>query len=59
MTDALVAAGVQGILNLTSTLVVTPSNICTRNHDVVAELFALSYHCSEAHGRQELTAHSR
>jgi len=45
VTDSLIAAGVRGILNLTSTLVVAPSSVCIRNHDVVAELFALSYHC--------------
>jgi redox-sensing transcriptional repressor len=48
--DALAAAGIMGMLNLTSTLIATPPNVCVRNVDIVAELFALSYYCGELHG---------
>jgi redox-sensing transcriptional repressor len=47
--NTLVAAGIRGILNLTSTLIITPADVCVRNVDVVAELFALSYYCGEIH----------
>ncbi len=48
--DSLVGAGILGILNLTSTLIVTPPEVCVRHVDIVAELFELSYHCGEVHG---------
>lgn len=41
--DMLVGAGVQGILNLTSAVVVAPRGVRVRNVDVVAELFALCH----------------
>ena len=47
--DVLVAAGIKGILNLTSTLIIAPPEVCVRNVDIVAELFALSYYCGEVH----------
>ncbi|MHB9037631.1 MAG: redox-sensing transcriptional repressor Rex [Armatimonadota bacterium] len=50
--DALVAAGITGILNLTTTLIVAPPNVCVRNVNVVAELFLLSYYCIENHSNQ-------
>jgi redox-sensing transcriptional repressor len=50
VTDILVAAGIRGILNLTSTMIATPPDVCVRNVDVVAELFALSYYCGGVHG---------
>ena len=43
--DILIGAGIKGILNLTSTLVTAPNDVCVTNVDVVAELFALSYYC--------------
>lgn len=51
--DILIGAGIKGILNLTSTLVTAPNDVCVRNVDVVAELFALSYYCGLAHGEGE------
>jgi redox-sensing transcriptional repressor len=50
--DALVAVGIRGILNLTSTPIAASPRVCVRNVDVVAELFALSYYCSELHRQQ-------
>lgn len=47
--DLLIEAGIRGILNLTSAIILTPPDVCTRNVDVVAELFTLSYYCNEAH----------
>ncbi len=47
--DILVACGIKGILNLTSTIVAVPTDVCARNVDIVAELFALTYFCAEAH----------
>lgn len=47
--DILVASGIKGILNLTSTLIATPPDVCVRSVDIVAELFALSYYCGELH----------
>jgi len=51
--DTLVASGIRGILNLTSTLIATPSDVCVRSVDIVAELFALSYYCGELHSTTE------
>ncbi len=53
VTDALIASGIRGILNLTSTLIATPPNVCVRSVDIVAELFALSYYCGELHGAND------
>lgn len=47
--DLLVSSGIKGILNLTSTPVVAPPNVCVRNVDIAAELFALAYYCNEVH----------
>jgi len=47
ISDILVAAGIRGILNLSSAVIVTPPSVCIRNLDIVAELFALSYYCSD------------
>jgi len=49
--DLLIGAGIRAILNLTSAVVVVPTDVCVRNVDVVAELFALSYYSQEAHHR--------
>lgn len=49
--DILVAAGIRGILNLTSTLIITSNDVCVRNVDIVAELFTLSYYCNELHAQ--------
>lgn len=47
--DILIGAGIRGILNLTSAVIVAPPGVCVRTVDVVAELFALSYYCQELH----------
>ncbi len=49
--DLLIAAGIRGILNLTSAIILTPPDVCIRSVDVVAELFSLSYYCHELHDR--------
>lgn len=48
--DTLISAGIRGILNLTSTAICCPEQVCVKNVDVAAELFALSYYCSQVHG---------
>lgn len=47
--DLLIAAGIRGILNLTSAIITVPPGICMRHVDVVAELISLSYYCHEMH----------
>jgi len=51
--DALTGAGIRGILNLTSAVIVVPTTVCMRSVDVVAEMFALSYFCAEMHAETE------
>lgn len=51
--DVLITSGIKGLLNLTSTLITAPVDVCVRNVDVVAELFALSYYCAVAHGHPD------
>jgi len=43
--DMLVAAGIRGILNLTSSVIIAPPGVHVRQVDVVAEMFALCHHC--------------
>ncbi len=50
--DLLIAAGIRGILNLTSAIIPVPHGICMRHVDVVAELFSLSYYCHEMHQQE-------
>lgn len=45
--EMLVSAGIRAMLNLTSVVLVTPSDVIVRNVDIAAELFALSYYCGE------------
>jgi redox-sensing transcriptional repressor len=47
--DVLISAGIKGILNLTSAVIVAPHGVCVRNVDIVAELLALSYYCHGMH----------
>ena len=51
--DALIAAGIRAILNLTPTVITAPPEILVRNVDIVAELFALSYYCGEMLQRRD------
>lgn len=47
--DTLIAAGVQGILNLSSSVIMAPPSVCVRNVDIVAELCTLHYNCHAMH----------
>lgn len=50
--DIIVIAGIKGILNLTSTVLVTPFNVCVRNVDILSELVSLHYHCVQVHEQE-------
>lgn len=56
--DVLVTAGIKGILNLSSMPIAVPSDVCVRNIDVAAEMFALSFYCAQIHGDGEACASS-
>ena len=58
VTDALVAAGIRAILNLSPAVITAPRNVMVRNVDIVAELFALSYYCGEANKQTDSTRSS-
>lgn len=49
VTDLLVRAGIQGILNLAFVGVTAPAGVCVRNVNIVAELLTLSFICRRTH----------
>ena len=52
--NALVRAGIDGILNITTIGVTVPEQVCLKNVNIVSELLSLSFHChkqSEARQR--------
>jgi redox-sensing transcriptional repressor len=47
--DALVRAGVSGILNLATVGVTVPAQVCLRNVNIVGELLSLAFYCRRLH----------
>ncbi|MHB1456879.1 MAG: redox-sensing transcriptional repressor Rex [Armatimonadota bacterium] len=50
--DILIVAGIKGILNLTSSILVTPYTVCVRNVDILSELISLHYNCVQVHEQE-------
>lgn len=51
--DILISAGIKGMLNLTSAVLVAPFTVCVRNVDILSELISLHYHCVQIHEQEE------
>lgn len=55
--DALVRAGVDGILNLSPVGITAPERVCVRNVNIVSELLSMAYYCEKVReARTDTTA---